>query len=316
MRALRYDSFGPVATVARLTDIPPPTPAAGEVLIRVKCVSINPLDWKLVEGQFKLIAKSKPPAGIGGEFGGMVEAHGSGVSAPPVGANVVGLINPFARPPGALQELVAVAARDVLPVPDEIDLEAACTLPCAGLSALQMCRTAGVAPGQRVLIHGAAGGVGSFAVQVVRALGAVAVATGSTASQPTLANLKPDARFDYTRQPAASWGGPFAAVLDCASALSAADVAVLLADGGHYVNTLPKFPAMIFDPLLNPLRRVKRHTLKLNANAADLRTLISWVRDGRLRPIISERFEFAHAVQALELSRTGHARGKLVVRIA
>jgi NADPH:quinone reductase-like Zn-dependent oxidoreductase len=316
MRALRYDSFGPVATVTRFVDAPQPAPTAGEVLVRVKCVSINPLDWKLVEGQFKLIAKSKPPAGIGGEFGGIVEAHGNGASAPPIGAKVVGLINPFARPPGALQELVAVAARDVLPVPDEIDLEAACTLPCAGLSALQMCRMAGVASGQRVLIHGAAGGVGSFAVQVARALGATAVATGSTASQPMLASLKPDAQVDYTLQAVGSWGGPFAAVLDCVSALAAADVAVLLADGGHYVNTLPKFPAVIFDPLLNAFRRIKRHTLKLNANAADLRTLIGWVRDGRLRPIVSERFDFAHAVQALELSRTGHARGKLVVRIA
>ena len=316
MRAWRHESFGPVTRVARLIDVPPPTPAAGEVLVRVRYVSINPLDWKLVEGQFKLIARSKPPAGIGGEFGGTVAAHGSGVSAPPIGANVVGLINPFARPPGALQEFVAVAARDVLPVPDQIDLEAACTLPCAGQSALQMCRMAGVASGQRVLIHGAAGGVGSFAVQVVRALGAVAVATGSTASQPTLANLKPDAQVDYTQHPMASWGGPFAAVLDCVSALGAADIAVLQADGGHYVNTLPKFPAMIFDPLLNPLRRVKRHTLKLNANADDLRTLMNWISEGRVRPVVSARFEFEHAVQALELSGTGHARGKLVVRIA
>jgi len=316
MRALQFTAFGPVATATRFVDVPPPVPAAGEVLVHIQCVSINPLDWKLVEGQFKLIAKSKPPAGIGGEFGGTIEAWGSGVSAPAIGTRVIGLINPFARPPGALQECVSIAAREVMPVPDGIDLDAACTLPCAGQSALQMCRMTGVRQGQRVLIHGAAGGVGSFAVQIARALGAIAVATGSSASQPALTALSPQAQIDYTRQPVSTWGGPFAAVLDCANALAVTDIAVLLADGGHYVTTLPRFPAVIFDPLLNAFRRIKRHTLKLNANADDLRTLMQWVRDGRLRPLISERFEFADAVRALEHSRTGHARGKLVVRVA
>jgi NADPH:quinone reductase-like Zn-dependent oxidoreductase len=229
---------------------------------------------------------------------------------------VICLINPFARRPGALQEFVAAPRPDVLPVPDDIDLDAACTLPCAGQSALQMCRMAVVKAGQLVLIHGAAGGVGSFAIQVVRALGATAVATGSSASQPALAALNPHAQIDYTRQAVATWGGPFSAVLDCANALAAADVAVLLADGGQYVNTLPSFPAVIFAPLLNAFRRIKRQTLKLNSNPDDLRRLTQWLSDGRLRPVISERFEFADAVTALELSKTGHARGKLVVRVA
>jgi NADPH:quinone reductase-like Zn-dependent oxidoreductase len=82
VRAWRYESFGPVASVARLVDALTPTLAADEVLVRVKSVSINPLDWKLVEGQFRMITRSKPPAGIGTEFGGIVEAHGSGVSVP------------------------------------------------------------------------------------------------------------------------------------------------------------------------------------------------------------------------------------------
>ncbi|MGE5339422.1 MAG: NADP-dependent oxidoreductase [Gemmatimonadota bacterium] len=315
MRALRFDSFGPIAQVARFVDIPPPEPAAGEVLVRVACVSINPLDWKLAEGQFRRFAKSRPPAGIGSEFGGTVEAHGSGVSAPTTGSRVICLINPFARRPGALQEFVAIPARDALAVED-VDLATACTLPCAGLSALQMCRMARVAPGQRVLIHGAAGGVGSFAVQVVRALGALPFATGSSSSQDALAALGAHTCIDYTRQPVATWGGPFAALLDCVNALSKPDLELLLADGGHYVNTLPDFPSVIFDPLFNPFRRIKRKTLKLDARADDLRALLQWVREGRVRPLISQRFAFADAVAALELSKSGHARGKLVVQMA
>jgi NADPH:quinone reductase-like Zn-dependent oxidoreductase len=314
MRALRYDAFGPVSTVARLVETAQPRPAPGQVLVRVRFASINPLDWKLVEGEFRLLAKSKPPAGIGTEFSGLVEALGSGVARPAIGTPVLGFINPMARPPGALQQYVAVDAKDVLPV-EATDLEAACTLPVAGVSALQMCRLVEVRSGNRVLVHGAAGGVGSFAVQVVRMLGGRPVATGSRLAQPTLAALEPEARIDYTAQRVEAWGGPFNAVLDCASTLGGADIAVLLAGGGRYVRTLPAFPSVLLDPLLNPLRPIKRFTLRLKQNPEDLRTLLTWMRRGRINPLISERFPFGDAAVALERSRTGRARGKLVVAI-
>lgn len=314
MRALRYDTFGPVVQVARLVELAQPRPAAGEVLVRVRYASINPLDWKLVEGHYRLFAKSRPPTGIGAEFSGIVEAIGSGVRAPAVGTPVVGYIDPMKRPPGALQEYVALPARDVQAV-DAADLESACTLPVAGVSALQMCRLANVVSGSRVLVHGAAGGVGSFAVQIVRALGGRPVATGSRHSQQFLAELQPDARVNYTSQAGASWGGPFDAVLDCASTLGAADLASLLPDGGRYVRTLPAMPSVFVDPLLNALRPIKRFTLRLAPNIDDLRTLLNWLRRGRIRPLVSERFALADAVAALERSRSGQARGKLVVRV-
>jgi NADPH:quinone reductase-like Zn-dependent oxidoreductase len=314
MRAYRYDAFGPVSTAARLTDVAQPRPAPGELLVRVRHVSINPLDWKLVEGQYRLLAKSRPPCGIGCEFSGIVEAHGRGVSTPAIGTPVVGYLNPMARPPGALQEFVALAARDIMAI-DAADMEDACTLPVAGISALQMCRLAEVGSGKRVLVHGAAGGVGSFAVQIVRALGALPYATGSRESQPTLALLEPQARINYTSQAVASWGGPFDAVLDCASTLGSSDVATLLAAGGRYVRTLPALPGMLLDPLLNAFRPVKRYTLRLAPSLDDLRTLINWLRRGRIKPLITERFAFADALAALEQSKGGRARGKLVVRL-
>lgn len=316
MRAYGYERFGPLHEVVRLREVPPPQLVASEVRVRVKVAAINPLDWKLVEGQFNLFAKSKPPCGIGTEFGGVIDAHGRGVAAPPIGTRVVGFINPFARHPGALQDFVTVPARAVVPVPDGIDLAAASTLPCAGVSALQMCRLARVERGQRVLIHGAAGGVGSFAVQIVRALGAVPFATGSTESQAMIAQLAPRAQIDYEHQPATTWGGPFAVVLDCASSLAPAAIETLLAEGGHYVATLPKLPAVVFDPLLNPFRRLKRRTLRLHANAADIATLLRWLADGRVRPLITQRFAFADTVAALERSKSGRARGKLVIDLA
>ena len=314
MRALRYDSFGPVGAVVRPAEVAQPRPGRGQVLVRVHFASINPLDWKLVEGEHKLIFKSRPPAGVGSEFSGIVEALGSGVTQPVIGTPVVGYLNPTKRPPGALQQFVAVDASDVQPIP-AADMESACTLPVAGISALQMCRLADVRSGNRVLVHGAAGGVGSFAVQVIRALGGRPVATGSRESQSVLAALEPESQIDYSTQRLNSWGGPYNAILDCASTLGSNEIAALLSGGGRYVRTLPAFPSVLFDPLLNPLRPVKRYTLRLKANADDLRTLLTWLRRGRVRPLISERFALDNAVAALERSRSGHARGKLVVSI-
>lgn len=314
MRALRYDAFGPVAAVARLTEFAQPRPARGEVLVRVRFASINPLDWKLVEGQFKLIAKSKPPCGIGCDFSGTVEALGAGVSLPAIRTPVVGFLHPMKRPPGVLQQFVTIAAKDVVPT-DAADLEDACTLPTAGVSALQMCRLAGVSSGSRVLVHGAAGGVGSFAAQVVRMLGASATITGSKYSRETLAGIEAEARINYMTQPVTAWGGPFSAVLDCASTLGDTEIGTLLASGGNYVRTLPTFPSLLLDPVLNPLRPIKRCTLRLAPNADDLRTLLTWLRRGRIKPLITERFALADAVAALERSKTGRAQGKLVVRV-
>jgi NADPH2:quinone reductase len=315
MRALRYERFGPVGEVARWTVVADPLPGPGEVRVRVAWASINPLDWKLVEGQFRLLAKSRPPCSIGTEFSGTVDALGAGVAGPAVGTRVLAFVNPFERRPGALQGLALARATDIIAVPETIALDAAATLPAAGQSALQMCRLAGVAAGRRVLVHGAAGGVGSFAVQIVRALGARAVATGSSASQTFIAALQPDLQFDYTQQPVSTWGGPFDAVLDCASTLTAADIASLLAAGGRYVSTLPKFPGMLLDPLLNPFRRTRRHALRLTPSRADLQTLLQWLVEGRVRPRISAYFAAADAVRALEQSKAGRARGKLLVRL-
>jgi NADPH:quinone reductase-like Zn-dependent oxidoreductase len=301
--------------MARLVEVSQPRPGRGQVLVRVRYASVNPLDWKLVEGEFKLIFKSKPPAGIGTEFSGVVEAIGSGVTQPAIGTPVVSYIDPTLRPPGALQEHVAVDASIALPV-DAADLATACTLPVGGMAALQMCRLAEVKSGHRVLVHGAAGGVGSFAVQVVRALGGRPVATGSRLSQAILAELEPEAKIDYTSQRVDNWGGPFNAVLDCASTLGSSEIAVLLARGGAYVRTLPAFPSLVLDVLVNPLRPIKRHTLRLKPNADDLRTLLAWMRRGRIRPLVTERFTFASAVRALERSRSGKAHGKLVVQVA
>jgi len=315
-RAWRYSSYGAIDRVLQLQQLPNPTPGAGQALVRVHHVSINPLDWKMVEGQFRLFLKSKPPCGVGTEFTGEVMALGPGASGAQVGQRVVARSIPNRQPSGALAELVLLPASQMVPLPAGMDSALASTLPVAGVSALQMCRMVQVQRGTRLLVHGAAGGVGHACVLWALQLGASVAATGRGDSQAFLSTLGALHRVDYTQAPPAQWGGPFDAVIDCVAKLGAADLAALMPGGGHAVATLPRVPGVALDPLLNPLRAIKRHTLMLQTTGDDVATLLRALERGAFVPRVTQRFAMADAVQALLASRSGHVRGKLVIDVA
>jgi NADPH:quinone reductase-like Zn-dependent oxidoreductase len=312
VRALRYTAFGPVERALRVDDVAVPVPAAGELLVRVRAAGVNPLDWKLVEGQFKWLAKSRPPCGVGAEFAGEVVGWGDGVTGHAADEHVVGWLDPFGEPPRAAAEFIAVPAAQCVRVPAGVPLPAAAVVPVAGLSARQLIALLAPAPGERVLVHGAAGGVGSFVVPLLRDKGVQVVAAGSAASQPHLATLQPDLAVDYTTPPA-RWGGPFNAVIDCASRLDAATLAALMPGGGRVAVTLPSFPGVIFDPLLNPLRRIRRATLRLVPTASALEELLARVAEGRLPVPLTRSSPLDDAVAAYVASRSGHMRGKVAL---
>lgn len=314
MQALRYAAFGPIADVLRFEDVPAPTAGEHEVVVRTHFVSINPLDWKLVEGQFRLFAKGRPPCGVGAEFSGEVLRVGARVDSLHAGDRVAAWLNPFAEPPRAMADEVLVAASQCVRVPDDVALDAAAVVPVAGLSALQLMAQVDVRPGQRILVHGAAGGVGSFVVAMLRDLGVTVVATGSSRSQDFLRSLQPDAQVDYSTPPE-TWPGPFDAVIDCASTLGASAAPVLLPHGGHVAVTLPSFPGVIFDPLLNPFRRIRRHTLRLNPNAAECAQVLALVAEGRIKVPLTRTYPFTQAVDALAASRSGQVRGKIALAL-
>jgi NADPH:quinone reductase-like Zn-dependent oxidoreductase len=171
-----------------------------------------------------------------------------------------------------------------------------------------------IGPGMRVLVHGASGGVGHLALQITRNLGSTVTATGSAASHPLLQSLGPDRVVDR-ETPAATWGGPFDAVLDCATALAPPDLKTLLAPDGCYVATTPRFPQVMVDTVLNLFRRGKRRVLMLKLDGADLEALMQQLAAGTLQVVVERAFALGDAVQALSRSREGHVRGKLVVSI-
>jgi NADPH:quinone reductase-like Zn-dependent oxidoreductase len=314
MRALRYGAFGPITDVLRFEDVPAPQPASSEVVVRVRYVGVNPLDWKLVEGQFRWLARSRPPCGVGAEFSGEIVQAGAGVTTLRAGERVVAWLNPFKEAPRALAEFVALPAGQCVPVPQRVALDVAAVVPVAGLSALQLMTAIGARAGQRVLVHGAAGGVGSFLVALLHERGARVVATGSARSQAYLRTLRPDAQVDYSTPPS-TWHGPFDAVVDCASTLDLAALNVLLPGGGDAAFTLPSFPRVIFDPLLNRWCRVRRHTLRLEPDAGSIAQLLATIAEGRLNVPLTRVLPIDEAVDALAESRSGHARGKLAIAV-
>jgi len=288
--------------------------ARGDVCVRVRYAGINPLDWKLVEGHYKWMSKARPPCGVGFDLAGEVHDAGRDAVRFGQGARVAGLIPAFQRPPGSVAQYALVPPHLLAEVPDSVPLDQAAALPVAGLSALQMCRMAGIGPGARVLVHGASGGVGHLAAQIARNLGGSVTATSSVAGHPLLQSLGLASVVDRGA-PAGSWGGPFDAVLDCTTTLTSSDLRNLLAPDAHYIATTPRFPRVMFDAVLNLVRRGKRRVLMLKLDGADLEQLMHQVAAGTLRVVVDRAFTLSDAAQALIHSRAGHVRGKLVVAI-
>ena len=182
MRAIRYHSYGP-PDVLRIEELPEPSPGAGQVKVRVQAAGLNPIDWKIRAGHLRYIPIFRsPPRGMGTDFAGEIVGVGPGPNARSVGERVVGSVLPFGRD-GTLADFLVVSDQRVLPIPQDLDAVEAAALPVAGGTALQaLTDEAHVGPGQRVLITGAAGGVGHLAVQIAKHLGAYATTEISCAT--------------------------------------------------------------------------------------------------------------------------------------
>ena len=320
MRALRFERYGP-PEVLRVDEVPEPFPDAGEAKVRIHAVSLNPLDWKVRAGHLRFLPTFRPPPrGLGCDFAGEIVAVGGGATERHVGERVFGSILPFGRD-GALADYLVVPFERLMPIPADLSTGHAATLPIAGGTALQGLTDEGhLAAGRRVLVTGAAGGVGHFAVQIAKHLGAHVVGVCSTGNVEFVRALGADEVVDYTREEFTEGRMPFDCVFDAAGASTYAAARRVLASDGRYINTGGDAHAVattLTSTLLSRITSRQRAVLLVLRNRRQMwQRLVQLVRGGVLRPHVERTIGLGDVADAQRAMETGHGRGKIVVRVA
>lgn len=318
MRAALFEGYGGVDRLqVREVENPGP-PGPGQVLVRVRASSVNPLDWRIRQGELRLILPAKLPLIPGFDLAGEVEAVGPEVTRFAPGDPVFGQTG--SRHGGACAELALALESALAEKPETLSFEEAAAIPMGGLTALQALRDHGeLAANERVLILGASGGVGHFAMQIAEILGARVAAVASGSNQDFLRMLGAERTFDYQMEDFRDSDEIYEVIFDAAGKSGYQACALSLAEGGVYVTTevgpRPFFAVMAsrFRGLFGEDRRARMFWVK--ARATDLELLGRWAREGRLRPVLEKVFPLEEIRQAHEASETGHVRGKIGVRI-
>lgn len=318
MQAVVIDAYGPSDRL-QLREVDRPEPGPGQVLIRVRAASVNPIDWKTREGKLRAMLRLSMPTVLGVDVAGEVEAVGPAVTRLKVGDAVFAMLDPRAGR-GSYAEYTTADESATALKPEGLGFEEAAAIPCAGLTALQSLRDlGGLASGGSALINGASGGVGSFAVQVARALGANVAGVCGAGSQEFVRGLGADPVLDYARDDYARRPERYDVVLDAAAASSFTDAAKVLKPRGVYVTTLP-MPGALFWSAVGAVARLfgpgKRAKLVMaRPRAADLDTLGRWAAEGKVRPVVAEVFPLAETKAAHDRSEAGQVRGKIAIRV-
>jgi NADPH:quinone reductase-like Zn-dependent oxidoreductase len=310
MQRIQYHEYGG-PELMHLEEADTPTPGKGQVLVRVRAAAANPMDWKLRNGESRLMTGRRFPRGIGNDFAGDVEQVGDGVSRLHVGDAVLGAAS--LRAPGAFAELVVADEKQAVKKPEGLSYEEAATLPTVGVAALQGLLGKGkLQAGQSVFIHGALGGVGRAAVQLARMHGASVGGSvrASARSDAKALGIAPIVDFDFDP---ATLEGRFDIVLDTAGTLPVKAARTLLKPGGRIVdinvNPTNIVPKMIRSVFLRPYQ-----VLISQYKTEDLEEAARAAAQGQLDPPIARIVPLTQAIGALtELERQHTPKGGKVV---
>jgi NADPH:quinone reductase-like Zn-dependent oxidoreductase len=317
MKAIVRAQYGP-PDVLQFTEVEQPTPKDNEVLIRVRAASVNPLDSFALRGAplLRLIPGLRTPRdkGLGVDVAGQVESVGKNVTQFKPGDEVFGVCR------GAFAEY-ACAAEDRLALkPANISFEEAAAVPVAAITVLQGLRDQGrIRQGQKVLVDGASGGVGTFAVQTAKSFGAEVTAVCSTRKVDTARSMGADRVIDYTREDFTQNGQRYDLILGANAYHSIFDYWRALGQGGIYVivggGLAQIFQAMLLGPLLSRMGNKKTRFFIAKMNRKDLIFLKDLLEAGKIVPVIDRRYGLSEAAEALRYLEQRHAQGKVVLTV-
>jgi NADPH:quinone reductase-like Zn-dependent oxidoreductase len=323
MQAVVYHRYGS-PDVLHLEQVSKPVPQDDQILVKIVATAAAAGDWHLLRADPFLarfmsglfVPKFKI---LGGDVAGRVEAVGRNVTQFKLGDAVFGDISLVGF--GGFAEYVAAPATAFAPKPARLSFVEAAAVPISAITALRGLRDlGGIAPGMQVLIHGASGGVGTFAVQIAKIMGAEVTAVASTSKLDQMAALGADHVIDYTREDFTQNGTRYDLILAVNGYRPLKDYARSLAPQGTYVMAGGTMQQMMEAMILGPLRSKKGgqtfKTLVAKANQEDLLTLKAWIDAGKLTPVIDRCYPLAQVPDAIRYLETGRARGKVVITVA
>ena len=324
MKAIVYDHYGP-PDVLQYQEIEKPTPADNQVLIQVRASSVNPYDWHFIRGKpsfVRLLTGLRAPKSrrLGADVAGVVEAAGSNVAGLKPGDEVFGAATgSFAEYACALESKLALK-------PENITWQQAASVPIAGITALQGLRDKGrVQAGQQVLINGAAGGVGTFAVQIAKLFGARVTGVCSTGNIELVRSIGADNVIDYTSENFTQAALRYDLLFDlvgntplsaCLRVLHPKGTYIGCGGGGPDRGTIDILAGMLHPLVIAPFTTQKMPGLFANVNTSDLTFLADLLREGKIVPVIDRAYALSETAGAIAYLEQCHARGKVVITIS
>ena len=323
MKAIVHYQYGS-PDVLQLIEVEKPTPKDDEVLVKIQAASVNALDWHLLTADIFLVRlmgqglrKPNNPK-LGADMSGQVEAVGSQVKEFQPGEAVFGDVAPWGL--GSFAEYIAVPERALVTKPANLSYEQIAAVPVAGMTALQGLRDQGhIQPGQKVLIQGAAGGVGTFAVQIAKAFGAEVTAVCSTRNLDQARSLGADHVIDYTQTDFTENGQQYDLILAANGYHPLSAYKRALAPQGIYVMAggapAQMFQAMALGPLRSHKGGKKLGGVSAKTKREDLLTLKEMLEEGRIVPAIDRCYPLSETEEALRYLGTGHARAKVIITV-
>ncbi|MCU4767999.1 NADP-dependent oxidoreductase [Bacillus toyonensis] len=331
MRAMIIDRYGKVPM--RMTEVPTPKINEYEVLAEIHAASINPIDFKIRDGKVKMLLKYEMPLILGNDFSGVIVKVGAKVTNFKVGDEV------YARPRknkiGTFAEYIAIHENDIALKPNNLSFEEAASIPLVGLTSYQALHDIiQLQKGQKILIHAGSGGVGTFAIQLAKIMGATVTTTASEAGANLVTSLGADEIINYKTEKFEDILKNYDAVFDTIGGATLEKSFNIIKSGGNIVSVsgMPnarfgkEFGSGFFKTLLFSLASKKLTALEKKHNAQysflfmkpsgdQLRTIANYIEAGQIKPVIDRVFPFEDAQKAMEYSESGRAKGKIIVKM-
>lgn len=311
MKAAQIREYGDPSVIT-VTDIPVPPITETQVLVEVSAASLNPFDTSIRSGSMKDVIPLVFPVTLGGDFAGTVTEIGSSVTSVSVGDKVFGQANVVSKNSGAFAEFVATNASGVAVMPRNLTFEEAAAMPLAGVSALQaLGEHINLRTGQKVFVHGGAGGIGSIAIQIARHIGAYIATTAKAEDADFVKELGADEVIDYTTTDFATVLSGFDAVFDTVGRDDFAKTLRVLQPGGIAVSMIAPPDTALADEL-----GVKAMMQGTQVTTERLAKLAQLIEAGAIRPQVATTYPLEEVVTAFTDRESNHSRGKIVLKVA